>query len=174
MPVQRTPGPVGLETDVSPRPGGPWEIWPRTQALPTGPADDATELPTPVGLPYELVGAADADDGEGESSGPRERFRYIEIQDQIVRIRAPVLWQAKFTGLAADADTNPQSLQTMLTQVKSYQGNLRERIIEFLLELVGGEDSESPAAGALASLRDGRPQSTDSPTSDTGRMVANG
>lgn len=173
MPVQRTPGPVGLETDVLPEPGGPWEDWPRRAALTTGPADDASELPTPVGLPLDMDDYDDDQDGDGEDSGPRERFRYVEVQDQIVRIRSPVLWQAKFTGLAAGADEDPQALQTLLTQVKSYQGNLRERIITFVLDLLGGEDSESPAAAAVASLSSGQ-QGADSDTSDTGRMVANG
>jgi hypothetical protein len=175
MPVQRTPGPIGLETEVFPCPGGPWEIWPRTQALPVGPADDATELPTPVGLPYQSEGAAD-DEGGDESSGPRERFRYVEIQDQIVRIRAPVLWQAKFVGLAAGSDEDPQSLQTLVTQVKSYQGNLRDRIVEFLVQHLESEErSASPTAAALASLGGGRaPQDTDLESTETGRMVANG
>jgi hypothetical protein len=173
MPVQRTPGPIGLETEVFPRPGGPWEVWPRTQALPVGPADDATELVTSVGLPFQNEGAAD-DEGGDQTSQPRERFRYVEIQDQIVRIRAPVLWQAKFVGLAADTDEDAQSLQTLVTQVKSYQGNLRERIVEFLLEHLESEDrSPSPTAAALASLG-GAPRDTDVESTESGRMVANG
>src|SRR5262245_33944922 len=104
MPVQRRPGPIGLETDMFPTPGGPWEIWPRRLALPVGPADDATELVGPVGLPPQIAGGADDAGGAPEQAPkPRERFRYVEVQDQIIRVRAPVLWQAKFEGLAADA-----------------------------------------------------------------------
>src|SRR4051812_5772485 len=94
MPAQRTPGALGLWSDPSASGDGPWAPgWART-ASPSGPASDALCPVTPVGLESPVLGVEVEEEAPATVAAPPERYRYMEVQGELIKVRCCPLDQA--------------------------------------------------------------------------------
>ncbi len=153
MPAQRKPGPLGLDTDSFLAPNRPWEEWPSSPALPAGPAADAHYETGPVGLNYELPGA-DLEDEEGESPGPIERFRYMEVQGEMYKVRCTPLWQGRMLGMLGAAEEDEKAQDKLVRVVKSHKPETRASMVSFLTEQLRSEGKGgNPIMGKLAQIK---------------------
>src|ERR1043165_7546547 len=138
MPVRRVQGPLGLwpdQHDPFPVAGGPWERAQPATAIPSGAAGDALEFTGPVGLTSEHH-----DDRPGHverveaAPGPIERYRYMEVQGEIVKVRCIPLWQGRFEGLLAGSDEDDQAQDELIKAINGHAGSRRAEICAFCMD----------------------------------------
>jgi hypothetical protein len=154
LPSRRVPGPLGLASDAFPEPNWPWEEWPRSPALPAGAAADAHYEVEPVGLDYEPIDADGDGEGEDESSAPIERFRYMEVQGETVKVRCVPLWQGRMLGMLGAAENDEKAQDKLVRAVKSHKPETRANMVTFLTQQLNAEGKGgSPVAGKLAQIK---------------------
>ena len=87
MPAQRVPGALGQWTDSFPETESVWSAAPAWAASPSGPAANGLHGVGAVGLERPLVSAAFAAEGVEAPQAPAERYRYMKIQGQMIKVR---------------------------------------------------------------------------------------
>ncbi len=98
---------------------------------------------------------ADADgEGEDESSGPIERFRYMEVQGETVKVRCVPLWQGRMLGMLGAAEDDEKAQEKLVRAVKSHKPETRASIVSFLTQHLNAEGKGgSPVAGKAAQIK---------------------
>jgi hypothetical protein len=158
MPVRRVPGPLGLwpdQHDPFPVAGGPWECAQPATAIPSGAAEDALELTGPVGLTSEHhVDRLGHSEEVEPASKPIERFRYMEIQGEVVKVRCVPLWQDRFEGMLEGSDEDDKAQEALVKAIKGHPGSRRAEICAFCKDTLANEGrAGGPTASRISEIK---------------------
>jgi hypothetical protein len=144
---------LGLLSDEPfPLEGGPWETWPARPAVPSGPAADAHFGVGPAGL--DLSPVLGDEDAGAEAPKPIERFRYMEIQGEVIKVRCVPLWQSRMLGMLDGADEDDKAQERLVRAVRHHAPSIRVRVVSFLMTQLQQEGrGGGPTAGRLAEIK---------------------
>jgi hypothetical protein len=133
---------------------GPWEVWPRRAAVPSGAARDAMEPSGPVGVQYPPPPAL-LEAGAPEAKPSRlERYRYMHVQTHVVKVRCVPLWQDRMLGMLAGAEEDAKAQDRLVRNIKSYKPQTRAQIVRVLMDQLNALGKGGGAvAGRLAKIK---------------------
>ena len=142
MAARRTPGVYGILEDGFPSLEDGWPLGAARAPIPAGPARDARY---PVGVvqietpPFIGEGAGGAEEEDPEFTIP-DRYRNIEFQGQVVKIRCNPRWLSQAKLLMTIPDPDGSQARAFIDMVKLRPVSRRATLAEQLVPLFRARD----------------------------------
>jgi hypothetical protein len=143
-----------MSEELFPPGDGPFEAWPAHPAVPTGAAADAHYEAGPLGLDDSAIDPDSQTGDDEEAPAPIERFRYMELQGEVIKVRCVPLWQWRLTGMLDGSDEDEKAQERLVRDIKSHKPETRAKIVTVLMGQLKQEGRGSGAtAGRLSGIK---------------------